>query len=71
MKVMMIAVFSSISTNNAQADGFEKHNCEVIRYNYRVRANEIGRGQRDQEIIDICKKHNFYLCQNFHNPALR
>src|SRR3990167_9783032 len=35
MKVLFVGVFNDRSTNNAQADGFEKHGCEVIRYDYR------------------------------------
>ena len=56
MKVMMIAVFIPTSTNCSQANGFENNGCEVIRYDYRQRAREIGDNNRDNEIIDICSK---------------
>lgn len=54
MKVLFIAVFSDTSTNNAQSRGLKKAGCEVIEYNYRVRASHIG-AARDQEIIDTCR----------------
>jgi spore maturation protein CgeB len=56
MKILMVAVFSSQSTNNSQANGFERAGYQVIRYNYRERAKEIGRNKRDDEIVDICKR---------------
>ena len=55
MKVMMVAVFSDMSTNTWQAKGFENLGFDVVRYNYRVRANKIGRKNRDNEIISVCK----------------
>jgi spore maturation protein CgeB len=61
MKVMMIAVFDEQSTNNSQADGFEANGCEVIRYNYRVRATEIGLENRDSDIIKICQEQRPHL----------
>lgn len=55
MKVLMIAVFTPTSTNCSQANGFENNGCEVIRYDYRQRAKDIGDKNRDQEIINICR----------------
>ena len=50
----MIAVFTPTSTNCSQADGFERNGCQVVRYDYRQRAKQIGDKNRDQEIINIC-----------------
>lgn len=55
MKVMMIAVFTPTSTNCSQANGFENNGCQVIRYDYRQRAKDLGDRNRDQEIVNICK----------------
>jgi len=56
-KILMIAVFNERSTNNSQADGFEKEGYQVIRYNYRERGRDAGRENRDEEIINLCKEH--------------
>lgn len=55
MKIMMVAVFSSISTNCSQARGFENNGCDVIRYEYRQRCKILGEEKRNEEIIDICR----------------
>ena len=56
MKVMMVAVFNDRSTNTWQAKGFENIGVDVVRYNYRERAEKLGRKQRDDEIIEVCKR---------------
>jgi hypothetical protein len=58
MKILFIAVFDELnkSTNNSQARGLEHSGAEVIKYNFRVRADELGsREKRDLEIIEVCK----------------
>lgn len=57
-KILMVAVFNERSTNNSQADGFENAGYKVIRYNYREREKQIGRENRDEEIINLCKENN-------------
>jgi len=58
MKILFIGVFDSAnrSTNNAQLRGFLKEGCEVIGFNYRAKAAEIGSDNRDQMIIDVCRE---------------
>lgn len=56
MKVLMVAVFSDTSTNSWQAKGFENIGTEVVRYNYRKRAEKVGLRKRDDEIIDLCRR---------------
>ena len=58
IKVMMVAVFNDRSTNSWQAQGFENIGVDVVRYNYRKRAEEIGVMKRDNEIIDVCNNEN-------------
>lgn len=58
MKILMAAVFSDISTNNAQADGFRKCGWEVIEYNYREIAKQLtgGNAARDKDFTNLCAK---------------
>tara|TARA_B100000131_G_scaffold263067_1_gene259758 strand:+ start:372 stop:1265 length:894 start_codon:yes stop_codon:yes gene_type:complete len=60
MKFLFVAVFDDegISSNSSQAVGLEKLGHQVIRYNYRVRANRIGFTNRDLELVDICNNEN-------------
>jgi spore maturation protein CgeB len=55
MKILHVAVFSPNSTNIWQADAFEQLGCEVIRFDYRKVAAEIGLDDRDMELVGICK----------------
>ncbi len=52
----MVAVFNERSTNNSQADGFEKNGADVLCYDYRKRAKDIGARNRDREIVQICSR---------------
>ena len=58
IKLLMIGVFISTSTNCSQVRGFENNQCEVIKYDYRERLKKLGNSQRNIEIINICKKEN-------------
>jgi spore maturation protein CgeB len=57
MNILVVAVFSTSSTNNSQARGFKHLGHNVKRYNYRKRAKQIGKAARDQEIIDLCREY--------------
>lgn len=75
MKILFIAVFNETSTNNSQATAFEKLGHEVIRYNYRERAKEMGNLARDMEIIETCEnaKPNLVLfskCNGVHYDVI-
>lgn len=75
MKVLFVAVFSDTSTNNAQSRGLQKAGCQVIEYNYRVRASHIG-NLRDQEIVDTCnlERPDFVLfskCNGVHYGVIQ
>jgi len=48
-------VFSPHSTNIWQADAFEELGHEVIRYDYRAKADELGFHGRDHELIVLCQ----------------
>ena len=60
MKIFFVAVFDSEgkSTNNSQAQGFEKAGHEVYRYSFRERAASIGDENRDLEIRDVVVEQN-------------
>lgn len=51
MKVFFVAVFDPSSTNYSQAKGFEKNGVEVIRYEYRQIAKDLGVRGRDDDLI--------------------
>ena len=55
MKIVFVAVFddNGVSSNSSQAIGLERLGHNVIKYNYRVRANKIGSINRDKELVDI------------------
>jgi spore maturation protein CgeB len=53
---MLVGVFNDKSTNSWQAKGFENLGFDIVRYNYRVQAEILGRKKRDDEIIEICKR---------------
>ena len=55
MKILHVAVFTPNSTNVWQADAFEQLGHEVIRFDYRQIANEIGLDDRDIKLVGICK----------------
>jgi spore maturation protein CgeB len=57
LNIIFVAVFDNNgkSSNNSQAVGLEKLGHNVIRYNYRHRANIVGIFNRDKEIIELCR----------------
>ena len=55
MKVLFVAVFNYNSTNVSQADGFRKSECEVIEFNYREVALNVGNHKRDKQLVELCK----------------
>lgn len=54
MKVLFVAVFSPTSTNTAQADGFERLGHEVIRFQFRDIAKEVGWDATCDKLIELC-----------------
>jgi len=55
MKVIFVAVFNPNSTNVSQSDGLKKNGCEVIQFNYRVLAQQLGNQQRDKYLVEMCR----------------
>jgi spore maturation protein CgeB len=76
VKVLFVAVFSDTSTNNSQSRGFRNAGAEVIEYNYRVKAKELGSDTlRDLDIVDVCKTEQpdlvvFSKCNGVHSAIL-
>ena len=62
-KVLFVGVFDSTrkSTNTSQLLCFNSLAHHVVGYNYRERAELVGREARDQEIIDLVKSRDFDL----------
>ena len=56
-----MGVFDSRSTNNSQLLAFKNNGHEVIGYNYRQRALELGVENRDEHLIQVVEKRNFDL----------
>ena len=56
MKILFVAVFNYNSTNVSQSDGFRKADCEVIEFNYREIASQIGNEDRDGLLVKTCQK---------------
>ena len=46
------------STNNAQLRGFIKEGCEVIGFNFRTKAREVGAAARDRTIVEVCRERH-------------
>ena len=63
MKIFFIGVFDKDkrSTNTSQIISFKKIGYDVIGYNYRKRAQEIGNQARDEEIIRLVKEKQPHL----------
>ena len=56
MIVLFVGVFSFTSTSIWQADAFEELGCDVVRYDYRQRAIDLGSlVDRDAELKSLCK----------------
>jgi hypothetical protein len=53
MKILVVGVFNENSTNNGIANGFENAGHEVVRYDYRKCAAEIGNEHRDAMVFSI------------------
>jgi hypothetical protein len=73
MKVLFVAVFSPTSTNTPQADGFERNGHEVIRFNFRVIASQIGWDATCDMLIQQCEEHrpDFVVFSKCHEIQLR
>jgi len=74
MKVLVVAVFSTTSTNNSQARGFKHLGHKVLRYNYRVREKQIGNILRDQELVDLSRQVDLIFlskCNGISNDAIK
>jgi Glycosyl transferases group 1 len=57
MKVLFVAVFSYTSDNNSQSRGLQAAGCQVIEYNYRIQASQLGSQEaRDKDIVAVCYK---------------
>jgi len=58
VNVLFVGVFDTTkrSTNTSQLISFKRVGCNVLGYNYRKRALEIGNQARDNEIIDIVEE---------------
>jgi len=63
VKILFVGVFdtSRHSTNTSQILAFKQIGCEVVGYNYRHRARQIGNKQRDEELIQILEDRHFDL----------
>jgi len=58
MKLLFVGVFDPLnrSTNNAQLRGFMKLDCQVMIYNFRERAAQLGNEGRDRRLVEICQE---------------
>tara|TARA_R100001509_G_scaffold165380_1_gene146757 strand:+ start:14843 stop:15715 length:873 start_codon:yes stop_codon:yes gene_type:complete len=63
VSVLFVGVFDKTrtSTNTSQILSFKNIGCEVVGYDYRRRALEIGNSNRDVEIVDLVRKRSFDL----------
>ena len=77
MKVLYAAVFESGSTNVSQANAFRRHGVELVEYNYRRRAQELGSDHmRDDELIEVLgrERPDLFLmskCNKVNNKVVR
>jgi hypothetical protein len=56
IKVLFVAVFKPTSTNVSQAECLEECGCEVVRYDYREKAAELGYLKSCNDIVNNCYK---------------
>ena len=63
MNILFVGAFDrdKKSTNTSQLISFKKLNHNVVGYDYRKKAAQIGNDFRDQDLINIIKKRNFDL----------
>ena len=71
MKILFIAVFNKHSTNWSQSDALKKNGVNVIEFDYRYIASQIGNANRDTHLIEICKTETpdlvlFSKCNEIH-----
>jgi len=82
MKILHVAVFTPKSTNPAQSDGFMNLGHQVIRYDYRQRARDLGyklhtfSPKRDSELVELCQREHpdiilFAKCNSVHIDVVR
>lgn len=55
MKILFVAVFNYNSTNVSQADGFRKNGCDVIEFDYRALARQVGDTNRNDILFKTCE----------------
>ena len=63
MKILFVGVFDTDrrSTNTSQLLAFKYQGHEVVGYNYRAKAMQIGNAQRDADLIRVVESGNFDL----------
>jgi len=63
VKILFVGVFDAVgkSTNTSQLMAFKEIGCEVVGYNYRLKAHLIGNKRRDEELIKILQDRHFDL----------
>jgi len=72
--ILFVGVFNSTSTNNSQAEGFRRLGHNVLTYNYRIRAEEIGAKRRDSELKSLSEDCNiiiFSKCNQVHSSVVQ
>lgn len=72
MKIVFVAVFTPNSTNVSQSRGFKENGVDVIEFDYRNIASELGSmNKRDYKLIELCKNEKpdlvvFSKCNMMH-----
>lgn len=71
MKILFVAVFNKTSTNWAQSKAFQENGHEVIEFDYRHVASQIGNNSRDNILIEMCNNEKpdvviFSKCNEIH-----
>lgn len=72
MKIVFVAVFTPNSTNVSQSRGFKENGVDVIEFDYRNIASELGSmNKRDDKLIELCKNEKpdlvvFSKCNMMH-----
>lgn len=63
MKILFVGVFDTNrkSTNTSQLLAFKKLGHDVVGYNFRAKAMQVGNHQRDADLIQIIENRNFDL----------
>ena len=55
MKIVFVAVFNENSTNWSQSLSLKEIGCDVIEFNYREIASQIGNKSRDDKLVEVVK----------------